>query len=252
MKLRKSTNSKPTVILLHGAFEDATAWSGVTRRLQRCGYRVIAPAVPLRGIGSDVTYLDSAVKAVRGPVVLVGHSYGGVLITELAAKNPHVAALVYVAAFIPEAGETIAELNGQFPGSILGPETTYTVNYAGGTDMYVRPKAYRPMLAGDRTPRDAAVAAAGQRPIDTSILTEPTTAGAPVHIPKFAIVATQDYAVPARAQQFEAERAGARVYRVRSAHDVPVTHPGAVARVIRKAASLIPHSPEDALGQGDS
>jgi pimeloyl-ACP methyl ester carboxylesterase len=226
-----------TVVLVHGAFEDATAWSDVTRQLQTSGYHVIAPAVPLRGIGSDVDYLDSVLHTVQGPVVLVGHSYGGVLVSALAARNPQVAALVYVAAFIPEAGETVAGLDAQFPGSLLGPETTYTVNYPGGTDMYVKPDAYGRMLAGDRTPSDAAVAAAQQRPLDTSTLTEPITQAAPADIPKFAIVATQDQVVPAAAEQFEAERAGARIYPVYSAHDVPVSHPQTVVSVITDAAS---------------
>ncbi|MER6011568.1 alpha/beta hydrolase [Streptomyces bluensis] len=226
----------PTVVLVHGAFEDGTAWSGVISRLQGAGYRVMAPAVPLRGIGSDVAYLENVLSTVQGPMVLAGHSYGGVLISELAARNRRVAALVYAAAFIPEKGENIDGLNSQFPGSLIGPDTTYTVNYAGGSDLYVRPEAYRQLYAGDRQASDAAVAAAAQRPLDTSALTERTTAQAPSNIPKFAMVATRDKAVAPAAQQFQAERAGAQISHVCSAHDMPVSHPGVVAGVIEKAA----------------
>ncbi|WP_183091391.1 alpha/beta fold hydrolase [Streptomyces radicis] len=244
---KKSPSPKPTVVLVHGAFEDAAAWNGVTVRLQRCGYRVLAPAVPLRGIRADVTYLDRFIKNVDGPVVLVGHSYGGVLVTELAARNEHVSALVYVAAFISEAGETINALNTQFPGTLL-PEATYTVDYGDGIDMYVKPESYKRLLAGDRPSRAAAVTAAGQRPIDVSALTEVTTASAPGEIPKFALVATRDNAVPAQAQQYQAERARATVYRLRSSHDVPTSHPKFVVRVIEAASR---RGEKGARGLGD-
>ncbi|MDT0346768.1 alpha/beta fold hydrolase [Streptomyces litchfieldiae] len=235
---RESRDSAPTIVLMHGAFEDATAWAGVTRRLQSAGYRVIAPAVPLRGISADVAYLDSVMRTVQGPVVLAGHSYGGVIISSLAARYPaRVAALVYVAALIPQTGDTINELQVQFPGTTLGPDTTYTADYPGGTDMYVRPESYRSVLAGDRTASDAAVAAATQRPLNTAVFTEETTTQAPADIPKFAMIATRDRAVVPAAQQFQAERAGARIYPVCSAHDMPVSHPSAVASVIEEAAA---------------
>ncbi|MDT0267990.1 alpha/beta hydrolase [Streptomyces sp. DSM 44915] len=248
-RCKKSQEPKPTIVLVHGAFEDAGAWSGVTGRLQRCGYRVVAPPVPLRGVAADVAYLDSAIKALDGPVVLAGHSYGGVLVTELAARNAEkVRALVYVAAFIPDAGETVNALNAEFPGSLLGPETTYTVDHAGGSDMYAKPESYKQLLADDRSSRAVAVTAAGQRPIDTAALTEQTTAGAPAEIPKFAIVATRDNAVPTQAQQHQAERARAEVSRVRASHDVPTSHPAFVARVIKTA---IRQSEKGARGLGD-
>ena len=230
---------RPTVVLVHGAFEDATAWSYVTRRLQASGYRVIAPAVPLRGVGVDVAYLDSMLHTVQGPIVLVGHSYGGMLVSGLAALNSQVAALVYVAAFIPETGETVGGLNSQFPGSTLGPDTSYTVDYPGGTDLYVKQESYKALYAGDRSAPDAAVAAATQRPLDTAALTEQTTAQAPAGTPKWAMVATRDKAVPTAAQQWEAERAGARIYRVCSAHDMAVSHPAEVASVIEEAAATV-------------
>ncbi|HEY2674414.1 MAG TPA: alpha/beta hydrolase [Rugosimonospora sp.] len=139
---------KPTIVLVAGAFEDSTAWSGEITRLQHDGYPVIAPAVPLRGVASDSAYLTSIVRSINGPVVLVGHSYGGMLITEIAANDPkQVKALVYTAAFIPKAGETVNQLDTQFPGSLLGPDTTYTVSYPGGTDTYVKPADFRALFA---------------------------------------------------------------------------------------------------------
>jgi pimeloyl-ACP methyl ester carboxylesterase len=237
----ESRNSAPTIVLMHGAFEDATAWAGVTRRLQDAGYRVIAPAVPLRGISADVAYLDSVMRTVQGPVVLAGHSYGGVIISGLAARYPsQVAALVYVAALIPRTGETINELQGQIPGTLLGPDTTYTADYPGGTDMYVRPESYRSVLAGDRSPSDAAATAAAQRPLNTAVFAEEITAHAPSGIPAYAMIATRDRAVVPEAQQFQAERAGARISYVCSAHDMPASHPAEVARVIDEAASGTP------------
>lgn len=112
---------KPTVVLVHGAFEDASAWAPVTRRLLAEHYPVVAPAVPLRGIAADVASLQGVLDAVKGPKILVGHSYGGLLISELAGRTADVRALVCAAAFIPEAGETAGQLNAQFPGSLIGP-----------------------------------------------------------------------------------------------------------------------------------
>lgn len=229
--------AKPTIVLVHGAFEDATAWNGVIRRLQFTGYNVIAPAVPLRGVSSDVSYLDAVLTTIQGPIVLVGHSYAGFLISELAAHNSNVSALVYVAAFIPQVGEDVTTLNSQFPGSILGPDTSYTVAYPEGSDLYVRQDSYGALYAADRLPTEARVAAAAQRPLDTRALTEPATVQAPADVPKFAMVATRDRAVPTQAEQWEAERAGARIYRVCSAHDMAVSHPGTVASVVETAAT---------------
>lgn len=223
---------KPTVVLVHGAFEDASAWNDVIRRLHASGYPVVAPAVPLRGVASDIEYLDAVLKAIPGPITLVGHSYGGVLVSGLAAQNPAVEALVYVAAFIPEAGDTVSDLNSQFPGSILGPDTSFTIE----GDLYVKQESYRQLYAADRLPSDALVAATTQRPLAVSALTETITATAPVDVPKFALIAENDRAVPAAAERWQAERAGARVYSVSSAHDMAVSHPATVAAVIEAAS----------------
>lgn len=228
---------RPTIVLVHGAFEDASSWHGEVTSLQRAGYQVIAPAVPLRGVASDSAYLTGVVRAINGPVVLVGHSYGGVLITEIAASDPQqVKAMVYAAAFIPLAGESTLRLDAQFPGSLLGPDTTYTIDYPDGSDAYVRPASFRALFAGDRTASDAAEAAATQRPVASAALAEPAAAGVPAGIPLYAIVASQDKAIPPAAERFEATRAGATIYTVNSAHDLPASHPDAVTAVIESAA----------------
>ncbi|MEV0069621.1 MULTISPECIES: alpha/beta fold hydrolase [unclassified Amycolatopsis] len=233
-----SHKAKPTIVLVSGAFEESASWTGEITQLRRAGYQAIAPAVPLRGVASDAAYLTTIVRSVTGPVVLVGHSFGGNLITEVAAQDPaQVKALVYTAAFIPKAGESAGQLLAQFPGSLLGPDTTYTVNYPGGaSDTYVKPESFRSLFAGDRSTTDAAVDAATQRPINSSALGEPAAAGVPTGIPVYAIVAAQDKAIPPAAERWEAQRAGATVYTVNSAHDLPTSHPTEVTQVIERAA----------------
>jgi pimeloyl-ACP methyl ester carboxylesterase len=230
--------AKPTIVLVAGAFEDSSSWSGEITRLERRGYPVIAPAVPLRGVASDAAYLTAIVRNIHGPVVLAGHSFGGSLITEIAAQDPkQVKALVYTAAFIPNAGESAGQLLAQFPGTLLGPDSTYTVPYPGGaSDTYVKPASFRALFAGDRSATDAAIDAATQRPIASSALGEPAAAGVPAGVPVYAIVASQDMAIPPAAERWEAQRAGATIYTVRSAHDLPTSHPAQVTEVIEHAA----------------
>ena len=136
----QSEQVKPTIVLLHGAYADGSSWSGVTSRLQHDGYNVVAPAVPLRGIASDTSYLSGVLATIPGPKVLVGHSYGGALVSEL-ADTSGVKSLVYVAAFIPQAGETLGALNSQFPGGELGPDVTNVISYPG--DKAIAPAAER-------------------------------------------------------------------------------------------------------------
>lgn len=230
--------AKPTIVLVSGAFEDSSSWSGEIARLTRQGFPVIAPAVPLRGVASDAAYLTTIVRNIHGPVVLAGHSFGGNLITEIAAQDPQqVKALVYSAAFIPKAGESAGQLLAQFPGTLLGPATTYTVPYPGGaSDTYVKPASFQALFAGDRSQADAAVDAATQRPINTSALAEPAAAGVPAGIPVYAIVASHDMAIPPAAERWEVQRAGATIYTVPSAHDLTTSHLGPVTAVIEHAA----------------
>jgi pimeloyl-ACP methyl ester carboxylesterase len=228
---------KPTVVLVHGAFADASSWSSEVTQLEGDGYRVIAPAVPLRGLASDAAYVTSLVRSISGPVVLVGHSYGGAVATEVAANDPQqIKAIVYVAGFIPQAGENVLQLSNQFPGSLLGPDTTSTVDFPGGTDLYIKAADFRAAFAADRTPAQAAEAAATQRPVSVAAASEPAAASVPAGIPLYEIVAAQDKMIPPAAERFMAQRAGATIYTVNSAHDMPVSHPRAIVSVIERAA----------------
>jgi pimeloyl-ACP methyl ester carboxylesterase len=231
---------KPTIVLLHGAFEDASSWSKVTQQLQSERFPVIAPAVQLRGVASDSAAVEGLLDSVHGPKVLVGHSYGGLLVSELASKTPDVTALVYVAAFIPRAGESAGMLNAQFPGSLIGPATTHQVNSPDGAELYVNTASFPELFAASGSSADAAdaaVEAAGQRPILAAAFDEKVATTAPAQIRRYAIVATDDKAIPPAAERFEAQRAGAVITEVNSPHAVPAANPRAVVDVVLRAAA---------------
>ncbi|GAA1585726.1 alpha/beta hydrolase [Kribbella sancticallisti] len=227
---------KPTVVLLHGAFADGSSWNEVTERLQRDGYEVVAPAVPLRSIAGDTSYLTGVLAGIPGPKVLVGHSYGGALVSQLAGTSG-VKALVYVAAFIPQAGETLGGLTAKYPGSEIGPDTTNVITYPGGVDLVMKPGSFPTVFAADLSPREQAVLTAAQRPVAAAVFDEPVaTTTAPASLPKYALVATQDKAIPPAAELFMAERAGATTVKVRSSHLPMLSHPKAVTALIEQAA----------------
>ena len=227
---------KPTIVLLHGAFADGASWAGVTERLQRDGYQVVVPAVPLRGIASDTSYLSGVLAGIPGPKVLVGHSYGGALVTELAG-TAGVKSLVYVAAFIPQAGETLGALNSQFPGSELGPDATNVISYPGGVDLALKPETAGPILAADIPARQGAVFLAAQRPVAAAAFSEPVEKTAPAALPKYAVIPTGDKAIAPAAERFMATRAGATKVEIPGAsHLVAVSQPSAVTQVIERAA----------------
>jgi pimeloyl-ACP methyl ester carboxylesterase len=228
-------HEKPTIVLLHGAFADGNSWSEVTGRLQHDGYQVVAPAVPLRGIAADTSYLSGVLASIPGPKVLVGHSYAGALVSELAGTEG-VKSLVYVAAFIPEAGETLGALNSQFPGSELGPITT-TISYPGGVDLAIKPDNARAVFAADIPAREAAIFVAAQRPVAAAAFGEPVEKTAPAALPKYAVIPTGDHAIPPAAERFMAKRAGAKIVEIQGAsHLVALSQPSAVTQVIERAA----------------
>ena len=226
---------KPTIVLLHGAYADGSSWSRVTSRLQDDGYNVVAPAVPLRGIASDTSYLRGVLAIIPGPKVLVGHSYGGALVSQL-ADTPGVKSLVYVAAFIPEAGETLGALNSQFPGSELA-DVTIAISYPGGLDLAVNAETAGPILGADIPARQGAVFLAAQRPVAAAAFSEPVEKTAPAALPKFAVIPTGDKAIAPAAERFMATRAGATKVEIPGAsHLVLVSQPAAVTKVIERAA----------------
>lgn len=168
--------AKPTIVLEHGAFADASSWNGVIARLHADGYPVVAAANPLRGPHADATVLRSVLDHVKGPKILVGHSYGGSVISEAAANDPEVKGLVYVAAFLPAPGESALELTDQYPGSTLpdalDPVPVSNPDGSKGTELYIQQDKFRHQFAADVSNAKAALAAAGQRPIAQSALEE--------------------------------------------------------------------------------
>ncbi|MFD8565709.1 alpha/beta fold hydrolase [Streptomyces sp. NPDC059639] len=232
--------AKPTVVLEHGAFADSSSWNGVISRLRADGYPVVAAANPLRGPHDDATALRSVLDHVKGPKILVGHSYGGSVISAAAAGDPQVKGLVYVAAFLPAVGESALELTNKYPGSTLpdalDPVSVTLPDGTKGTDLYIQQDKFRHQFAADVSPAEAALAAAGQRPIAQSALEEKATVAAWKSIPSWDIVTTRDLNIPASVQRFMAERAHARTTEVAASHSVAVSHPGLVTRVIEEAA----------------
>jgi len=228
---------KPTVVLVHGAWADASGWNGVIAELQEAGYPVIAPANPLRSLSGDSAYIASVLAQTPGPIVLVGHSYGGAVITNAAAGNPNVKALVYVDAFIPALGENVLALAGegsQVPTSIefkaippFGPNDV---------DVYLKRDVFRSTFAADVKPRAAALMAAEQRPLALAAGAEPTTATAWSTIPSWAIVGLEDRTITPASQLYMANRAGAKVVEIHSSHVAMISHPDAVTRLIETAA----------------
>ncbi|MCM4085104.1 alpha/beta fold hydrolase [Paractinoplanes hotanensis] len=232
---------KPTIVLVHGAFADASGWNEVIRRLSGNGYPVLAPANPLRGVVSDSAYLSSFLRTISGSIVLVGHSYGGVVITNAATGNPNVKALVYVAAFAPDAGDTVLGLQTKFPGTKLGLEQLDFRPYplpGGGTstDGYVKTAYFRDIFAGDLPRATTAIMAASQRPGDSHTLEQPSGAPAWKQIPSWYLVARDDNLIPAAAQRFMATRVGARTVEVRASHVAMISQPRITAELITLAA----------------
>jgi pimeloyl-ACP methyl ester carboxylesterase len=235
-----TTTAEPTIVLVHGAFADASGWNGVVERLQRRGYPVIAPANPLRGLYNDSTYIASVLDNIKGPIVLVGHSYGGAVISSAAAGNPRVKSLVYVAALMPDVGESGNTLIARFPGE-LGTATKSVPYQAGGgvsgTDIYVKPDRYRPVFAADLPESTTRVLAVTQRPATTTVLSEKAKAAAWKHIPSWFLVAKKDKAINPDQERFEAKRAGSHTVEIGSSHMAMIAHPEAVTDLILQAAA---------------
>lgn len=229
-----------TIVLVHGAFADASSWSGVVQRLQRRGFRTVAVANPLRNLATDAAYVDAVVRAQPGPVVMVSHSYGGAVTTVAAAGNPAVKAIVYIAGFAPAVGESAAGLSALYPGSTLG-DTLEVVPLPGGdVDLTVAQALFPQQFAHDVRLRDARVMAATQRPVTGSALGSPTAAVAWQDIPSWFLVPTGDKNIPPAAQHFMATRAGGVVVEAAGAsHAVLVSQPETVVALVRAAVRAV-------------
>lgn len=235
---QKQDAKKPTIVLVHGAFADASSWNGVVERLQRKGFPVVAVANPLRSVTGDANYLRQVLASIEGPIVLAGHSYGGMVQSAAALGNPNVKSLVYVAAFAPEKGESALELSNKFPGSTLG-DTLSTIDIGDGSkDLTIQQDKYWQQFAADVSRKDATLAAATQRPINDTALTEKAGEPAWHAVPSYFVVAGKDKNIPIAAQKWMAERAhGRAVVEVKGAsHSVAVSHPDTVADLIVRAA----------------
>jgi pimeloyl-ACP methyl ester carboxylesterase len=241
MSMNPQDGSQPTVVLVHGAFAESASWNGVIRRLQDQGYTAIAAANPLRSLSSDAQFLASILESIEGPVVLVGHSYGGSVISNGALGNENVKALVFVAAFAPEEGESIGELSGRSPGSTLG-ETLESVRLSDGTtDLYIRQEEYHQQFAADAPAEQAALDAVTQRPLRDVAQNEGSGAPAWKSVPSWFVFPELDKNIPLEAHRFMAERAQAReVVEIEGApHAVGVSHPEEVADVILRAIKAV-------------
>ena len=220
------------VVLVHGAFLDGSSWNGVIDRLQKKGYHVSAVQIPLTSLADDAAATRRVLARQNGPTILVGHSWGGTVITEVGADAPNVVGLVYVAAIPPDVGETTADQLKH------GPESPANagIQRDGNDFLWFNPAAWHNDLAADVPQELTRVLAAGQQPIAAKALSEPVTRAAWESKPSWYVVTTRDRAVPPETQEWVAQRIGATVVRLPSSHLAPVSHPSEVAAVIEQAA----------------
>lgn len=237
-------SAKPTIVLVHGAWADSSSFAPVTARLQKDGFTVLSAPNPLRGLAADAGTVAAFVnQATTGPVVLVGHSYGGAVITNAAAQTPSVTALAYIDAFAPDQGETIVQLAGAVPGSALAADPSEVFDAvqdpnlpAGNPDLYVKRSGFAAAFAAHLDRHDAAVLAASQRPIAGGALQEPSGAPAWKTLPSFFLIGTEDRVIPADGQRAMASRAGGTVVEVKADHLSMLEKPADVAKLIERAA----------------
>jgi len=226
------------VLLVHGAFADASSWTGVIAQLQIAGIEAVAPANPLRGLASDARYLASVAEEIDGPVLLVGHAYGGAVITAAGSFLANVCALVYVTAFALDEGESMLDVSAKFPGSFLAPALRPAIcpDERGEpvVELYIEREAF-PEVFADLPPAVAAVAAATQRPIATAALEAKMPRAAWKTLPCWYVVAVADRIIPRDAQRFMATRTAAHTLEVDGSHAVALSQPAIVAEHIRVA-----------------
>ena len=242
----------PTVVLVHGAFADASGWNGVVERLQADGIQVTAPANPLRGISIDSAYIASLLEQIPGPVLAVGHSYGGAVITNAATNANNVVGLVYVAAFAPDEGETLADIESGSKDSVLNTalmQLQYPNGQGGETavEFAIDPAKFHDAFAADLPAEQTAVMAATQRPVAELAFSEPSGVPAWRNLPSWAVVPTGDKAAGSDVVRSMAERAGARITEVEGSHVIMMSQPQEVAGVILTAVAAASQKEEEAL-----
>jgi pimeloyl-ACP methyl ester carboxylesterase len=234
------SETKPTVVLVHGAFAESASWNGVIERLHDAGYDSVAVANPLRSLAGDAAYVRDVIKSIPGPVVLTGHSYGGMVITEAAAGLSQVTSLVYVCAFAPDTGESAFELSAKFPGSTLGDALNAYPVSTGGNDLAIRQDLFHHQFCADVPVKEAALMYHTQRPATDIALTGNLPTGEPAWrtTPSWFVFADQDLNIPVALHRFMAQRAGAKGVReiAGASHALSVSQPEAVTQAILEAA----------------
>ena len=250
----RTTQSKPTIVLVNGAWANNASWSRVIKHLQDHGYTVVAPPNPLQSLDGDAETIADLLQTIAdllqtipGPIVLVGHSYGGMVISNAATGNPNVKALVYINAFIPDQGESALGLDSSQPGSVLGagpPNTVFNfVPFPGAAPgdalLYVKPSVFLKGFANDLPAKQGAVLAVTQAPVTFSAVTAPSGPPAWKTIPSWDLVGTIDNAIPSSIQLFMANRAHAHITKVKAGHLSMISQPAAVTKVIEDAAQSV-------------
>jgi pimeloyl-ACP methyl ester carboxylesterase len=236
--------SQPTVVLVHGAFADGSSWNDVIERLQSEGIQVTAPAIPLRGISIDSAYLGSLLEQIPGPVLAVGHSYGGALITNAATNANNVVGLVYVCAFAPDEGELLGTIASDSKDSVLSTAQV-PLQYPTGegnetaVEFAVDPEKFHDAFAADLPEKQSAVMAATQRPVSELAFSEPNGDPAWKKLPSWAVVASGDKAAGADVVRSMAKRAGAKITEAEGSHVIMVSQPQAVTDVIVTAVAAV-------------
>lgn len=233
--------AKPTVVLVHGAWADGSSWTKVVSELQHDGYTVRVPPNPLRSLSGDSATVRSFLSTIPGPIVLVGHSYGGAVITNAGTNSPDVKALVYVDAFAPDAGETVLPLAGPDSALAVDPTSVFDfVPYPGAApddlDLYLKQDVFLNAFANGVPTREALALYAAQRPLALSVGSEPSGEPAWKTIPSWYLLGTRDLIIPPSAQQFMAERAGSTIVKVNAGHLSLISNPHAATRLIEEAA----------------
>ena len=235
-----ASTDNPTIILVHGAFADASGWADVITELSDRDYRCYAPANPLRGVSHDGDYIRSFVATIDGPVVLVGHSYGGCAITNAGVGSPNVKALVYIAAFAPDEGETLLETFSLGGGSSDLANHLVLRSYPGApdgeSDSYIAADSFHALFCADVDANLALTMEAGQRGFALTCLSTPSGPAAWKTVPSWYMVAADDKTIPPEAERSMAARAGAHTVEVPSSHVAMVSHPQEVAELIVRAA----------------
>ena len=233
---------KPTIVLVHGAFAESSSWDAVIDPLLDAGHPVIAAANPLRSLAADAAAVADVVRSVDGPVVLVAHSYGGMVISNVPADAGEIVGLVYANGFAPEPGENCFQLAGMFPGSMLGEETARPVPRSDGTtDLYIAPDSFHDVFCQDVPASQAALMAITQRPATQEALTE-ASGERPLwrEVPSWFLIGEDDRIIPAQLQRYMAERAGARrtIEIPGASHAITVSRPEETAQLIVEAGTV--------------